>query len=385
VIAPADYYYAGQAYATEPGWIETYESAPFPEVSVPSNAPSGVTLSKMRRPLLIPDFTHLGPFSRSEITRLWWTMRQIEVADFSASIVASASWNFLTPVSVVGTGFSKSESDSEPLQPLTNWPLGIASFNAKFSETNIVGHVEYDAPGAIYISVSARSRADISFSFGDIYCDIDSPEDFYIEFGLGGYVYALSWVDFNPSVGPAQYVSSYDACNFGSISINRFNAWMSSYSWSNPIVDPLYVGGAHSVEPGFDLTQSIDLSDSGYKTSTVHVTNLYPPNFSFEKVTWEDWEVTSAPCSDCVTVITIPFEYFDGGTKYIKILSTRASADGNIYWWEEAADAVASISSGPSFSIRVKEYHEYDDGNGNPIYDKNTGAILRDPVTGETV
>lgn len=28
------------------------------------------------------------------------------------------------------------------------------------------------------------------------------------------------------------------------------------------------------------------------------------------------------------------------------------------------------------------KYWEYDDGNGNPIYDKDTGEILRDPVTG---
>ena len=28
-------------------------------------------------------------------------------------------------------------------------------------------------------------------------------------------------------------------------------------------------------------------------------------------------------------------------------------------------------------------YWEYDDGNGNPIYDKDTGVQLRDPVTGQ--
>lgn len=33
----------------------------------------------------------------------------------------------------------------------------------------------------------------------------------------------------------------------------------------------------------------------------------------------------------------------------------------------------------------VVQYWEYDDGNGNPIYDKNTGVTLRDPITGVPV
>jgi hypothetical protein len=33
--------------------------------------------------------------------------------------------------------------------------------------------------------------------------------------------------------------------------------------------------------------------------------------------------------------------------------------------------------------IIFDKYFPYDDGNGNPIYDENTGAELRDPVTGE--
>ena len=43
----------------------------------------------------------------------------------------------------------------------------------------------------------------------------------------------------------------------------------------------------------------------------------------------------------------------------------------------------SSIASIQSVDISPVEYWEYDDGNGNSIYDKDTGAILRDPVTGE--
>jgi len=44
-----------------------------------------------------------------------------------------------------------------------------------------------------------------------------------------------------------------------------------------------------------------------------------------------------------------------------------------------------SSASIESVDIGPLEYWEYDDGNGNPIYDKDTGEMLRDPVTGEEV
>jgi hypothetical protein len=44
-----------------------------------------------------------------------------------------------------------------------------------------------------------------------------------------------------------------------------------------------------------------------------------------------------------------------------------------------------STASIESVDIGPLEYWEYDDGNGNPIYDKDTGEMLRDPVTGEEV
>jgi hypothetical protein len=33
--------------------------------------------------------------------------------------------------------------------------------------------------------------------------------------------------------------------------------------------------------------------------------------------------------------------------------------------------------------LEFDKYYPYDNGNGQPIYNENTGAELRDPVTGE--
>ena len=43
----------------------------------------------------------------------------------------------------------------------------------------------------------------------------------------------------------------------------------------------------------------------------------------------------------------------------------------------------AEVTISDNFTFEAVEYYEYGDGNGNPIYNKDTGAQLRDPVTGE--
>jgi hypothetical protein len=42
-----------------------------------------------------------------------------------------------------------------------------------------------------------------------------------------------------------------------------------------------------------------------------------------------------------------------------------------------------SLSQAGTVRIIFDKFFEYDDGNGNPIYDENSGRILRDPVTGQ--
>ena len=85
----------------------------------------------------------------------------------------------------------------------------------------------------------------------------------------------------------------------------------------------------------------------------------------------------------------------DGG-RYCKIVyGTRAG--GNISfmgkdipmfkiaqfdYWDAAYIPIGSVNGSIGSPAR---YWEYDDGNGNPIYDKFTGAELRDPVTGTPV
>jgi hypothetical protein len=42
-----------------------------------------------------------------------------------------------------------------------------------------------------------------------------------------------------------------------------------------------------------------------------------------------------------------------------------------------------SLSQAGTVRLIFDKFFPYDDGNGNPIYDEDTGRILRDPVTGQ--
>jgi len=73
--------------------------------------------------------------------------------------------------------------------------------------------------------------------------------------------------------------------------------------------------------------------------------------------------------------------------KVNKSYTVSASESGENYMETYSGSASLDAQLSVQFEITVspREYFEYDDGNGNPIYDKDTGAILRDPVTGEPV
>ena len=54
--------------------------------------------------------------------------------------------------------------------------------------------------------------------------------------------------------------------------------------------------------------------------------------------------------------------------------------DCNGTGWEEQKESTNMLTNGTVYEFC--KFFPYDDGNGNPIYNENTGKELRDPVTG---
>jgi hypothetical protein len=63
---------------------------------------------------------------------------------------------------------------------------------------------------------------------------------------------------------------------------------------------------------------------------------------------------------------------------YLRTSSKTQETEGSI-----SAPACSVLDS--PLTLEPDKYWEYDDGNGNPIWDKDTGDMLRDPLTGQPV
>ena len=219
-----------------------------------------------------------------------------------------------------------------------------------------------------------------------IVCDVDSPQDFYISLTVDAWV-SLGCSGFDKSahksnqftnvygpkivsspspvlcydgsstallldyvVGPAQQSQTIYTSSGGSYSYSNFFQWcMCGYDEEGFITGCSSVSGNHL-----------------YNTHSLTVT---PSNNFFIKLAFGADNA----------IINIPIN----GAHF-------RSQGGGGFFPEFGADGARILSMMPdvgsfSFTIEAKEFLEYDDGNGNPIYDTNTGAILRDPVTGIVV
>ena len=87
----------------------------------------------------------------------------------------------------------------------------------------------------------------------------------------------------------------------------------------------------------------------------------------------------------------IPIRYLDKSGKVLATTKVWAHASWLDYGWDydtergvggEAGTITATCSIN-SVDLQAFEYNEYANSDGQPIYDKTTGAQLRDPVTGQ--
>jgi hypothetical protein len=152
------------------------------------------------------------------------------------------------------------------------------------------------------------------------------------------------------------------------------------------------VGGASGRAFGLRKPLALIITDySGY----------YPPFHSYIESPGAGVEFfTSMPLSDPTTL-----HYFKSITEFMQIslklpngrvlqiplygyqskwFSSEYQLTGGPHNFQNAISTIGFPSFG-AVTIEPLEYWPYDDGNGNPIWDKDTGEMLRDPVTGVPV
>jgi hypothetical protein len=388
----------------EAGWLEydpssTWVIAKFiyPDVVVPAGAPAGCTISRNFRPLIFEGGPYLGPFSKEDVTRLWWTARSLRVQNMTCS--ASASSNIsadfrLRFSSTDDSSLSRIFTASSSVNLTPSFSNGGATnpdseVDAKLTNVRPFDHYRAIAQAVdsgrdsdeyvgddliVFAQADAASNASasafISFYNNEVVCDIDSPNDFYIKFFAEARVEASTSCYFRWGYEDilGYYFASYqDVLTSSSDFIEVYQMGPRPFEYTNTNYSPFYVYGGDTYMVGATFTGNECLRQI--------------------KVLRRDQvgATAEAGCSDSspkiVTVVNATFNFFDGKSLSFKIYGIRRKSSSEDDGYDEASfQENVSLSE---VSFYVKEYYEYDDGNGNPIYNKDTGAILRDPITGQ--
>lgn len=315
------------------GWMEPKTLDPiegpkdeyeYPDYNIENLIPQGVSTKKR---FIIGDFSgFFGPFTRDDITRFYWTRRAYSLSNQVQGISTNPDYyvSYLQYPNIGGTNSPPFTADFPPND---------------FREDEVKAKVQ---------------------GYELIVCDIDSPSDFYIS--LGDYMLQLSIVGDDVSIG---YLNPFS--NIGNAA-TQFSSYVTSTC-------------EEADYPG-RVNEESTLTLIGNPMS-------YSVNGSYYSIYGGEYgSIVSYSASSTVENVIIPLYLWPG--KVVNIESTKRTSAAQAYSSVPLCEGEAS-QAGPLSSIiitqepefKVVRFLEYDDGNGNPIYDKYTGAILRDPVTGE--
>jgi hypothetical protein len=429
------------------GWKE-YDStsAPglpkfiYPDVVVPENAPAGCKVGSKIRPLIHDGGPYLGPFSREDVTRLWWSGRSPRVQNIgstSGSINASHSLNMISSTVTASSSSSASDSNLPNINPNNDnsevtakilslripnrYTSQIEDTQTSFDNVGVryevsdpdVGIFEggdqwYEGYNSVDTNSTSVSTGAMVF-YNDIVCDIDNPNDFYIKFRA--YASVSTWVAAS-AISSESYEGGQDKDSKSKtigVSTNSLNA-------RGEIVP------GHTYDVHLCAYDSYQDCNSQYKIAYTYPDgrNIYTHEFNLNNlgsakamvVKKGSGKFIQFQCQDrgpfieesCIIgypsgspsistsssqsiSINATFNFFDEKSVNFKMLGYSSESGAQVldnYYNELQSSSTVSASMDP-VNFHIKEYYEYDDGNGNPIYDKTTGAILRDPVTGEEV
>jgi hypothetical protein len=330
-----------------------------------SNLPSGVSTDK--RYIIDPRFGFLGPFTREEITRFWRVVQR----------------RALTPqYKIVGTyqrGTRKGTDAYEGSEPPCE--TGISSYTENSQNPN-------------YIKQNRDETLKLRFESDLIVCDIDSPGDFYlyirnnqiflnsIQQNLVSYVSALQY----PScTTEAENTNLKFLQYFGVFGYKRSDIWVNTLN-------------SNFVEP----TGSFGIGEGCYwpfEIQTHRIPNVYFTHTIPQGESKDPYDYVGGSCGNAgrrsayvknIQEVEIPVELWAGKTKNLKVIKISYNFEGAGTGYPNYVDCgIPPFGAAPEptineeipLTLKAMEFHEYATSQGEPVYDKDTGAELRDPLS----
>jgi hypothetical protein len=298
--------------------------------------------------LVGPGTNYVGPFSIEEAAEIVWRVKKWKV-NFNPT-----SRNVRLEYDYDGSRWVEAESVQPPTAPAEYSQIGINDY--PYATRQYTSEKQFFMEKKGYVVRTSINQYpeyqqnDLSLQvFHDVVSLIDDPSKYYIK------------MDFSVNVGSAVDV---------------------------PV--PHHGDARVSKGLGFRLERPLGFTIVKESICQEHLTdgrysrNFEPWSDGLVDLGWFKWGEYARPGSACysqqeasTTTSQMQFTLPNGRSiqipLYGKIWTSR---------WVEGFDQFLTTPTIGSLSIEPLEYWPYDDGNGNPIWDTQTGAMLRDPVTG---
>jgi hypothetical protein len=286
-----------------------------------------------------PGTNYVGPFSIEEAAEIVWRVKKWKV-NFNPT--SRYVW-----LELGEGGWVEAESFQPPLAPVEYYQRGIGD-NPYWGTQQYTSEKQFFMEKKGY-EVQTSYPGNLSLQvFHDVVSLIDDPSKYYIKM--------------NFSVNVQSTVENGDG-SAGKVL---------GFGLERPL--------------GFTIVNEFSCQGSDYAYSR----NFAPWSDGLD-LGWYKWNAGrwNGPCHSMyegsTTTSQMQFTLPNGRSIQIPLYGSISTYRSNIYTTGIEYDPFFTTPTIGSLSIEPLEYWPYDDGNGNPIWDKDTGAMLRDPVTGQPV
>jgi hypothetical protein len=383
------------------GWLDfsgTEEIYPTYEIPVSANTPSGVQIGSRFRPIIAPGEGWVGPMSREAATRLFWTILKLKETMTSDTPSSDTRDSDDSGAKYVGHTKSKLINGSYQLVPIEEddkiggtwfdmrlgtegeWqnPPEEQPIDLVFEGFNRTLYFSRDKSFYTLFNFDARPFLNIP-NFAEaplkspVVCDLDNPVDFYVSLSASATVNLTIYGYISHLTKVRTFTNTYSPRELSPQSTVGCADYYTYVVGPYTVLEPSQIintnsGGSYSVNNYFEFC---GYPEFGRYLASSESATVTPSNNFFMKL----------PFGPNNAIIDIPLNGAFYYREYYYPRTNISDGEGLSY------DDLKPLAEVGSFSLTIepKEFLEYDDGKGNPIYDKNTGAILRDPITGEEV
>jgi hypothetical protein len=315
-----------------------------------------------------PGTDYVGPFSIEEATEIYWRVKKWTVwkDGFTGSykaLITDGDYGTRLQTIDQSSGQMSTQNPAITNSEVTAHLVGMINSSCQKSHSHIGDSLPVGVPVGAGISLSFNVKKSLP-----VVSLKSDPTKYYIpmEISLSGINHIITLFVY-PQDGDGPEYENWTGADYA-------------------------VGGESSCAFGLRKPLALIISDLSDNTSPPSHSYIESPGAGVEFFTSPPIEPTAWYYRKHITeFMQISLKLPNGRVLQIPLYGYQSKGfsgeyqlTGGPYHFQNAISTIGFPSFG-AVTIEPLEYWPYDDGNGNPIWDKDTGEMLRDPVTGVPV